>query len=79
MCVCVHESMYVCVHACTPTVPRIHVLCRCRAEASVPKLKELNPYVTVQSTIFPLTSSSDLEILKEYQVSKKGESHIPIL
>ena len=39
----------------------------CRAEASVPRVAELNPYVTVKSSVAPI-GEGDLSFLTEYQV-----------
>lgn len=39
-----------------------------RAEASLPKLAELNPYVTLNHSTSPFNSSSDLSFLSSYQV-----------
>ena len=40
----------------------------CRAEASLTKLTELNPYVTVQASTSPLNVSTDLSFLDKFQV-----------
>ena len=40
-----------------------------RAEASLHKVVELNPYVTVQSSSLPLQADTDFSFLREYQVS----------
>jgi len=39
-----------------------------RAEASLHRLAELNPYVTVAASTQPLHSSSDLSFLRAFQV-----------
>ncbi len=40
----------------------------CRAEASCARLAELNPYVSVKTLTSPLDETTDLSVLKEYQV-----------
>jgi len=40
-----------------------------RAEASVPRLAELNPYVTVKASTETLTEDSQLDFLCNFQVS----------
>ncbi|XP_053405676.1 ubiquitin-like modifier-activating enzyme 6 isoform X2 [Mercenaria mercenaria] len=40
---------------------------RTRAEASVPRLSELNPYVSIHTLTTPLNDSTDLQYLKQYQ------------
>lgn len=39
-----------------------------RASVSQSRLAELNPYVTVEVSAHPLTLTSDLEFLRQYQV-----------
>ena len=47
--------------------PHMHMY---RAEASLAKLRELNPYVSIDLCIQPITCDSDVSFLGQYQVSR---------
>ena len=50
-------------------VPLLHVS-PYRAKASLPRLAELNPYVSVKASTQPLDMNSDLAFLRDFQVRK---------
>ena len=47
---------------------QLFVVCSLRAEATLPRLAELNPYVNVDVSVEPLTPDNDLSFLQKYQV-----------
>ena len=51
------------------TLVSVAIVCYSRAEGSLSKLAELNPYVTLSISTSPLAVTSDLDFLSSYQVS----------